>query len=180
MIKLEMIKLDLIIKNKNKIFNLGLMLLLLFIAFQVYSYGNKQKSRLIEQRENELKKNKVIKNITSLEKIMEGYKKALVKQDLGSIMDTMSNIAKSSSVEILSIKPLNQEVSVDYSRFSFAITAAAPDYHSLADFISKVENYKDVYFVDEVTISSSESGSSEDSGGMGLKVSLRISTISYL
>ena len=175
-----MIKIDQIIKNKNKLLNLGIILLLLYIAFQIYSYGNRQESRLAQQRGDELKKNKVIENITSLEKVMEGYKKALVKQDLGSIMDTMSNIAKSSSVEILSIKPLNQEVSTNYSRFSFAITAEAPDYHSLADFISKVENYKDVYFVDEVIVSSSESGSSEDSAGTGLKVSLRISTISYL
>jgi len=175
-----MIKVEMIIKNKNKLFNLGIIFLLLYVVFQIYIYGNKQESRLIKQREKELKKNKVIENITSLEKVMEGYKKALVKQDLGSIMDTMSNIAKSSSIKILSIKPLNEETYVDYSRFSFAITAKAPNYHVLADFISKVENYRDVYFVDEVTIASSESDSSKDSGSTELKVSLRISTISYL
>lgn len=180
MLKLEPIKLDLIIKNKNKVLNLGIMLLLLYAAFQVYSYANKQERRLIGERENEIKKNKVIENITSLEKVMEGYKKALIKQDLGSIMNTMSNIAKSSSIEIISIKPLAEESNPDYSRFSFAITARASNYHSLADFISRVENYKDIYFVDEVLIASSESASSGESGTVDLKVSLRISTISYL
>lgn len=180
MIKLETFKLDLIIKNKNKVLNLGIMLLLLYAAFQIYSYANKQENRLIGEKENELKKNKVIENITSLEKVMEGYKKSLVKRDLGSIMNTMSNIAKSSSIEIISIKPISEESHPDYARFSFAITARASNYHSLADFISRVENYKDIYFVDEVIIASSESGSSGDSGSMDLRVSLRISTISYL
>lgn len=172
-----MIKLDMIIKNKNRVLNLGIIFLLLYIAFQIYSSGNKQESRLIEQRERELKKNKVIENITSLEKVIEGYKKALVKQDLGSIMDTISGIAKSSTVEVLSVKPLNEETYADYARFSFAITAKAPTYHSLADFISKIENYKDIYFVDEVIITSSASGSSKDSGNTDLKVGLRISII---
>ena len=175
-----MIKVDMIIKNKNKVFNLAIIFLLLFISLQIYSSGNKQERHLMEQKERELKKKKVIENITSLEKTMEEYKKALVKQDLGSIMDTMSALAKASSVEILSVKPINEETYADYARFSFAITAKATNYHALADFISKVENYKDIYFVDEVTIASSEAGSSEDSGYTALKINLRISTISYL
>jgi len=156
------------------------MLLLLYIAFQIYNFANKQEKRLIGEKEKELKKNKVIENIASAEKVMEGYKKALVKRDLGSIMNTMSSIAKSSSITILSIKPISEESQPDYARFSFAITASAPDYHSLADFISRVENYKDIYFVEEVIIASSESASSGESGTVDLKVSLRISTISYL
>ena len=180
MFKLEPIKLDLIIKNKNKVFNLGIIFLFLYAAFRIYSFGTKQESRLIAEKENEFKKNKVIENIALLEKITEGYKKILTKKDLGSVMNTMSDIAKSSSVEIISIKPLTEESRGDHSRFSFAITAKVSNYHSLADFISKVENYKDVYFVDEIVISSPESGSYDDSGSRVLNVSLRISSISYL
>lgn len=181
MIKLETIKLDLIIKNKNQVFNLAIIFLLLYIALRIYSYGNNQQNRLLEQKDQELKKNKVIENIASLEKVIGGYKKSLVKQDLSSFMNTISDIAKSSSIEIFSIKPLNEEVYEDYAKFSFAITAKAPNYHSFAGFISKVEHYKDVYFVDEVTMTPSKTGSFGDSGGnMGLDVSLKISNIFYL
>ena len=174
------IKLDMIIKNKNKVLNFGVILLLLFIAFQIYRAANKQEGTLSVAKENELKKNKVIQNIGSLEKAIEGYKKVFVKQDLGSIMDTMSALAKTSSIEILSLKPINEESYPDYVKFLFSLTAKAPNYHSLADFISKIENYKDIYFVDEVVVTLPQSVSAGEGESIDLKVNLRISTVSYL
>ena len=109
-----------------------------------------------------------------------GYKKVFVKKDLGSVMDTMSSIAKASSIKIISIKPISEEARTDYIKSSFLITAQAPNYHSLGDFISQVENYKDIYLVDEVIITSSGSDYVAGSSNTGLNVSLKISTISYL
>ncbi len=175
-----MIKVELVLKNKNKILNFGIILLLLFIALQIYKYGNQQMNYLIRQKENELKKNKVIESIVSLEKDIEGYKKVFVKKDLGSVMDTISTIAKDSSVKIISIKPISEQAYADYIKSSFLITAQIPNYHSLGNFISQVENYKDIYLVDEVIITSSGSSYAAGSSNTGLSVSLTISTISYL
>lgn len=175
-----MIKVETLLKNKNKILNFGIIFLLLFIALQIYKYGNQQMNSLAEQKENELKKNKVIENIVVLEKQMGAYNKVFVKKDLGSVMDTMSSIAKVSSIKIISIKPIKEEVYTDYIKSSFLITAQAPNYHSLGNFISQIENYKDIYLVDEVTTISSMSGYVKESSSTGLNVSLKISTISYL
>ena len=173
-------KFDIIIKNKNKILNFGTAFLFLFIAFQIYSFGNKQAASLIEGKENELKKNKVIENLTSLEKKIEGYKKSLVKQDLWSVMNSVSNIAKAYSVQIISIKPVKEEAYADYIISSFMITARGTDYHSLADFISKIENSKDIYLVEEVDIAASGPSRAENSADTNLNVTLKISNISYL
>jgi len=172
-------KVDLIIKNKNKILNFGIIFLFLFIALQIYRFGNKQETLLIEQKENELKKNKAIENIASLEKQVEGYKKAFVRQDLGTVMDRMSSIAKDHSVKIISIKPIKEESYAEYTIFLFIITAKAGDYHSLAEFISKIENYKSIYLVEAVDIVSSVSSQGADSGKRDLSVTLKIGTISY-
>lgn len=168
-------RVDQIIKNKNKILNFGLILLFLFIALQVYRFGNKQESLLIEQKENELKKNKVIENLDSLQKQVEGYKKVLVRQDLGTVMDRISNIAKASSTEVISIKPIKEEPYGDYTISSFIITARAASYHSLAEFISKIENYKNVYLVESLDITASGGASSNQE----LSATLKIGTISY-
>ena len=59
-------------------------------------------------------------------------------------MDIISGIAKDSSVKILSVKP-NIETTVDsYSSPSFLITLSAASYHILGDFISKIENHKEL------------------------------------
>lgn len=177
-----MIKIEVILKNKNKILNFGMIFLLLFIALQIYKYGVRQMNSLAEQRENELKKNKVIENIVSLEKQIGVYKKVLVKKDLGSVMDTMSSIAKASAIKIISIKPIKEETYTDYLKSSFLITAQTPNYHSLGNFISQLESYKDIYLVDEVTVISSVSGYAGESSNKstGLNVNLKISTIAYL
>ncbi len=175
-----MIKVEMLLKNKNKILNFGIIFLLLFIALQIYKYGNQQMNSLAWKKVNELKKNKVIENIIVLEKQIGAYKKVFVKKDLGSVMDTISSIAKASSIKIISIKPISEQAYVDYIKSSFLITAQASNYHSLGDFISQVENYKDIYLVDEVIITSSGSGYVAGSSNTGLSISLKISTISYL
>lgn len=172
-------KIEAFLRNKNKMLNTAIILVSLFIALQIFKTMNNRKDILIGQKENELKKNKTIEDITSFEKTMGTYKKALVKLELGPIMDTMSSLAKGSSVNIVSIKPGNEEIHADYGKFSFSITAIAPDYHALGDFISRLENYSDIYFVDEVNISSQISGSAEG-GSAGLSVILNLSTIYYL
>ncbi len=178
----DLLKVEVLIKNKNKILNFGIIFLALIIAFQIYKSGNQRINSLIQEQEYELKKNKVSEDIAGLEKRIEGYKKNLVKKEMGSVMDSLSNIAKNSSVKISSIKPINDEVYGDYVKSSFLITVSAPDYHSLGNFISRVESYKDIYFIDEVSMSMGflESNQIKGKMGAGLRVNLKISTISYL
>jgi len=175
-------KIELFEKNKNKILNFGIIILALFIAFQIYKSSDGQLNSLSQQKDDELKRNQAMEEIAVLEKKIDGYKKIFVKEDLSSVMDTISNIAKNCSVKILSIKPSNEEANPDYLKSTFLITLNTPNYHSLGNFVSQIESYKDIYMVDEVNIDSAGINQSPESTSKNtnLSVSLKISTISYL
>lgn len=168
-----------LLKNKNLIVNLGIILLALFLAFKIYDAGNQQVNSLIQQKEDEAKKNAIIENIVGLESRMDSYKKVLIKKDLSSVMAEISNLAKNNSIEIASVKPLNDENYTDYVKSSFLLTIKAPSYHALGDFISQIESFKDLYLVAELSINSDQPKQEEDVS-KGLSVSLKISTISYI
>lgn len=167
-------------KNKNKILNLGVILLALFIAFQIYKSADEQINLLVQEKDNELKKNMAIEEIAGLEKKMDGYKKVFVKKDIGSVMDSVSAIAKNCSVKVVSIKPSNEESFSSYVKTSFLLTIAVPNYHALGDFVSQIESYKDIYIVDEIEIASILANQPEETASVNLNVNLKISTISYL
>ncbi|MBU4251550.1 MAG: type 4a pilus biogenesis protein PilO [Candidatus Omnitrophica bacterium] len=175
-----MINYSLIEKNKNKIINFGVIILVLIIALQFHRSANDRISLLVQQQNNELEKNKVIEDIAALEKKAEAYKKVFVKKDLASIMNVITGIAKDTSIKILSVKPYAEEALNNYLNSSFLITLNAPSYHALGDFISKIENNKDIYLVSEVTINSAVSNSEATGANADLEVSLKINTIAYL
>ncbi|MFH1190914.1 MAG: type 4a pilus biogenesis protein PilO [Candidatus Omnitrophota bacterium] len=167
-------------KNKNKIINIGVIILVIIIVFQLFRSTNSQIISLVQQQNNELEKNKALEEIAVLEKKAELYKRMFVKKDLASIMDTISSIAKHSLVKIISVKPHAEEARGGYLNFSFLITLNAPSYHALGDFISKIENHKDIYLVSEIGVNSTLSGLVGADAPMVLVVSLKINTIAYL
>lgn len=175
-----MINYSLIEKNKNKIINFGVIILVLIIALQFYRSANDRISLLVQQQNNELEKNKVIEDIAALEKKAEAYKRVFVKKDLASIMNIITGIAKDTSVKILSVKPYAEEELNNHLNSSFLITLNAPSYHALGDFISKIENHQDIYLVSEVSINSRVSNSEATGANVDLEVSLKINTVAYL
>lgn len=166
-------------KNKNNILNLGIVVLALFLAFQIYRGAEEKMGILVQQKDTELKKNEAAVEIAASEKKIEGYKKVFVKRDLGVVMDAISVVAKQCAIKVLSIKPDQEEAQADYIKSSFALTINAPDYHALGNFISQIESYQDIYFVDEVKISPADIDRSAEGADFGLKINLKISTISY-
>ena len=171
---------ELIERSKNKIINLIVIILALILAFQFYKSTNERVSSLIQQQNSELEKNKVIEDIAILEKKADAYKKVFIKRDLSSIMDTISSIAKNTSVKIISVKPYTVEDMGNYSNSSFLIMLSAPSYHALGDFISKIENHDDIYLVNEISINSKVPNSTESGAKVDLDVNLKINTTSYL
>lgn len=167
-------------KNKNMILNLGIVILALFISFQIYKGIEERINVLAAQKNDELKKSEAASEITSLEEKIDGLRKVFVKKDLGAVIDTISAIAKKSSVRVASIKPDIEEAHADYIKSSFLITINAPDYHALGDFVSQVESYQDIYIIDELRIVSEGSGQVAANADRGLKINFKISTISYL
>jgi hypothetical protein len=183
-------KIELLGKNKNKILNLGIIILALFFAFQNFKGSNEQLSALNTAKDNEVKKNKAFEEIADLEVKIDKYKKAFTKKDISYTLDVISKIAKNTSVKFISIKPIDEETNPDYVKSSFLITVRSADYHSLSNFISQIEATKDIYLVGEARITSentgfatqdnetpnAEAGSSAEASSM-LVLNLKISTI---
>ncbi len=169
-----------LLKNKNLIFNLTVIILGLFVALQIYRYDNQQVRSLLEQREEEFKKNEVIREISTLEKKIDNFKNVFPRRDLSLIMGQISNIAKNNLIEIVSIKPVNEETYPDYIKSSFSMNIDVPDYHTLGNFISQIENNKDIFIVGEMSIVPRGINEIGEKIDKGLKVNLKISTISFI
>lgn len=170
---------DLFEKNKSKLLNSGIIILAVFIAFQIYKTADQNINTLTIKKNDELERNRVTEEIAGLEKKIEIYKSIFPEKDMGSMVEAISNIAKNSSVNIVSIKPIGEEAGADYLKTSFLITVSSPGYHSLGNFISQIEANKDIYMVGEVGINSADSRTSIEGTNTDLSVNLKISTISY-
>ena len=81
---------SLILKNRNKLINFGLIVLALIIAKNIYGYQIKKVNTLKAKKETELKKNALINNISGLEKRIEVYKKVFYKRDTSSIINNIT------------------------------------------------------------------------------------------
>lgn len=167
-------------ENKNKILNAGIVVLALFIAFQIYKADQARIDSLARQKSTELEKNKVTEEIAILEKKVKSYKEIFTKKDVGSVINALSDMAKNCSIKIISLKPGSNENYQNYIKSVFLMTVSAPGYHSLGKFIGQIESCKDIYVVDEIGVSPIINESAEGTENINLDVDLKISTISYL
>jgi len=160
-------------QHKNKLFNLAAIVLALIVSNNIYKAQQKEASQITERKNTEIKKNSELEQISRLERNISSYRNLLAKREPNEVMNTLNTIAKNSGIKIVSIKPGNEQKSTDYVRFPFNLVISVNDYHSIGEFISKVESYKDFFIVDGLEIRS-------DSNTKGLSVTLTISTISFI
>ncbi|MFA6129905.1 MAG: type 4a pilus biogenesis protein PilO [Candidatus Omnitrophota bacterium] len=172
-----MITMDFFSKNKNKVINAGVILLALIVALFLFNMQNQQLTTLEENKNEEIKKSEVIDNLIRVEKRINTYKQAFNRKDLGSVIDAMTDISKGTKVKIVSVKPGTEQKYPEYIKTSFLIVVRVESYHALGQFISKVENYKDLFIVEDVSISTPTSTQLNRSEEAGLDISLKISTI---
>ena len=175
-----MIATDFFSKNKAKIVNAGVILLAIFGALYLFSMQNQQIASLEESKSEEMRKSEVIESLTRVEKRINSYKQTFNRKDLGSVIGAMTDISKDTRVKIISVKPGNEQQFPEYIKTSFLIVVRVADYHALGQFISKVENYKDLFLVEDVNITTVTSLDNDEKPKRDLDVSLRISTITAL
>lgn len=122
---------------------------------------------------DELQKNSILEEIAKREKRIGIYKESLSKKDASLVINNLGSLAQEAGIKIISARPLLEQRSADYVKHSFAMTAAAEDYHAIGDFISRVENYPDIYAVEALEI---KAGSQPGK----LVLDIVVSSISYL
>lgn len=172
-----MISLDFFIKNKSKIINAGVMLLAIFVAFYLYNMQNQELVSLEERKNGEIKKSEVIESLIRAEQRINSYKQIFNKKDLGSVIDAMTDISKDTGVKIVSVKPGVEQQYKEYTKTSFLIVVRVANYHALGQFISKIENYKDLFFVEDINITVTSNTETDKKADKDLDISLKISTI---
>jgi len=175
-----MIATDFLSKNKIKIINAGVILAALIVALYLYSMQNQQIASLEESKVEEAKKSEIIESLNRVEKRINSYKQTFTKKDLGSVVGALTDIAKDTRVKIISVKPGLEQQYPEYIKTSFLIVVRVADYHALGQFISKVENYKDLFLVEDVNITISDSSQNDKKAGKDLDINLKISTITCL
>jgi len=175
-----MIATDFFSKNKVKIVNAGVILLAIFGALYLFSMQNQQIATLEESKSEEMRKSEVIESLTRVEKRINSYKQTFNRKDLGSVIGAMTDISKDTRVKIISVKPGNEQQFPEYIKTSFLIVVRVADYHALGQFISKVENYKDLFIVEDINITASGNAKSDKKTERDLDISLKISTITCI
>ena len=175
-----MIAIDFFSKNKNKIINAGVILLAIFVALYLYNMQSQQFASLEESKNEELKKSEVIESLIRVEKRIDSYKQTFNSKDLGSVIGAMTDISKDTGVKVISVKPGVQQQYAEYIKTSFLIVVRVANYHALGQFISKIENYKDLFLVEEVNIATVASSQNDKKTESDLGINLKISTITCL
>jgi len=139
-------------KYKNRVFNLAVILLAIIVALSIYGKQARDVKLLRNKKEVEKKKNVVLGDIVKLETKVDAYRELLVNKDTGSIIGSISNMAKESGVKIISMRPEKEQKYQDYIKLPFSLVVNAFDYHSLGDFVSRIESHSDVYIIEDIRI----------------------------
>lgn len=169
---------ELLARCKNSALNIAVILAALFISFKAYSGTEKEVVLLRRQKEDEAKKSKVLKNIERMSGELASYKQLLNKKDVLENVAKLNDIAKRSSVNIISLLPLSAKEAADYILYPFNLTILAQDYHILARFINELEKDADVYWVNSLSVLPQPSGSGK-TRQPAMRAEMQIVTILY-
>ena len=138
-------------KYKNTFINLIVLGVGITIAFQVYKNQTATIAALEQKKETEIKKNVVLKDIKKQEKIIQFYKDNLNREDMGTFIVSVNEIAKQTGVKIVSLKPNPAEDIGVVRKSTLSLLVSSDNYHKLGKFINAIETLPDFYYVDNVT-----------------------------
>lgn len=171
-----------IINYKNKIIHTIIIIFAIIVACNLYKSQTRGIESLKEKKELEIKRIRVLGDINELTKLIKLYKDLVNKKDISSIINTFNHIASDSDVNIVTIKPVKEQVYPLYIKYPFHLVVSTKQYDNIGRFISKLESNPDVYIIDSAEIKpagSIETGSTKEMGATNLVMNLTLSTIIF-
>lgn len=165
----------LINKNKNKVFNIAIIIIAIIVSLNIYKKQLAKIDSLKASIAEEEKKNRTLDNIGKLDAKINSYRKLLPKKESGTSINDINNIARDTGIKIMSIKPSGEETFPDYTKYVFDLTISSPDYDSLAKFINTLEVNQAVYMIDVLDIRSASYNKEKE-----LNANLRVSAVAML
>ncbi|MCX5713468.1 MAG: hypothetical protein NT033_01375 [Candidatus Omnitrophica bacterium] len=166
----------LINRYKSLLFNIFIILAALYFSSKIYKAQTIKFTKLTMDRDSALKKNEALSDIGKLENKLNLYRSFMTK-DVSLAINTLADLAKDSSIHILSVAPDKEQLLAAYIRFPFNLVLEADNYNALGTFMSKLESHHDIFIVDSAVIKPEivEVGSKKTK----LLVTLRISTVLF-
>ncbi len=166
---------DIITKHKNALINVVILLVAAVISLKVYTKQSSDLNSLKAQNEVEIEKNATLNQISELSAQEAVYKEFINAKEISSVLDVLSELAKESGVEIVSIRPETEEAKDIYIKYPYALSLTASTYHNIGDFISRLESHRDIFSVENINMSSHLSDGEKPVEKLG--VTLTINTI---
>jgi Tfp pilus assembly protein PilO len=139
-------------KYRNTAFNIALVVVALIVARAIYS---NQYKKVVDLRRNislESQKNELFGELNTVEKKLAAYRQVYTRKEASSIINDITQAARDSGVRIISIRPGEEQKQLGYSELSIDLNLGASDYHSLAKFISSLENSAYLYLVKSFSV----------------------------
>ncbi len=163
-----------VLNYKNKIINTAIIILAIIIASNLYKSQTRSIGSLKEKKELEIKKIGVLGEMHKLTKLIEIYKGLVNKKDISTVINMLNHIAKESDINIITVKPVKEQISSLYIKYPFELSVNTAHYDNIGKFISKLENSPDIYIIDSAQIRST--GAKK---GINLVMDLKLSTIIF-
>ncbi|MFC1657892.1 hypothetical protein ACFL1D_00750 [Candidatus Omnitrophota bacterium] len=139
----------------NQIVSLALLALACLIAINIYQKQSKKITQVEQLYQEQNKKNAVLLRIGDIMAGIKVYQERLQSQDIRQIINKITDIARSSKIDITAIKPqaqTSQSKSKIYDKTFFEVSLSADGYHELGEFISRLENDPIVFVVESLTL----------------------------
>jgi len=149
---------DIINKNKNTAINAGIVILACVIALNIYKVQAQKARNLKAAGEVEEKKNVLLNDINKLAKEYATYNNMLGMKEVPVLINNLGEIAKTSGVRIVSIKPAPPLPQPIFVKYPFELSISAETFHALGSFISKVESSTNIYTIDYLDIKPGKEG----------------------
>jgi len=166
---------ELIEKYKNKILNVLVVIIAIFIANNIYKNQTALIMSLNKAKDMEEKKNLVLGQISELEKKFKVRKDFINNKDISLSINNINGIAQELGVKINAIRPQEKRDYPLYTKYPFDLSLNFKDYHQLGTFISRLESHQDIYIIEKINIRKLRYGS-EDVSDL-LSVDLTLSTV---
>lgn len=132
----------------------GVVIVVIALVLARNSYGSQAYTirSLANRIDAEKKKNEELLRIEKSKKLTESAKQLINRKNLSMVINHINDFAKESLVTVASIRPQTEKVLDDYTVYPYDMSLTANGYHSLAEFISLIENSQDVFIIESLNI----------------------------
>jgi Tfp pilus assembly protein PilO len=139
-------------KDKSTLIHVGMIILALIIARNIYGIQVKRAATLEHNKDVEIKKNELAKDINKAEKRINAYRKVLAEKDTNALINSLTQMAARSAIKVTSVRPEGEREYDAYNKITIRLNILARDYHKIGQFISTLENAPELYIIEYLAI----------------------------